>query len=648
MNIVKPVLLNIKPITLSHQAHVVQTISSWFSTPDYVHTITANKAKELIAAVYGFKHQTSLKISIDPSSSDQELELSLPDTSPTDIYLNLFNQIKKVSSGKYSPLLAYILADYFVGLFEGRWDDFEIIQSPSLLLINMIDRFPKSSYWGDTPCTLFFTLNNVGHFMTRKSYCRTKHTDLYMDALNEIANSKTTFLQAIEFHQPRFERLKFPKLHKTYNYVFLDDGEITHNNLANTHLKPLLAPRRKKINDKQAFINDFIIKLPYHALADENGIYEHVKSLDFLQSAKVQHINTRSAFLNNIFGFMTRFNIHDLESKFHFNHYGLQTLISAEIADVQILGQIELPSFGLCDFELFYSFDHAVKTSISEDGSTLFELCYLPQEKPKKVKTRLTISNNEQVIYRNTPENKLQTYAYHNSLVAAQEAAIKNSAANLIHFLHDRTKNQLIEYSSVMTCLINSISELYLRKQILFSDDYLLANNNFVAKYTNKAVDDQPVVVKKSSIPLPSKKYFPQKTITIDNKVSPPSFKEFLHHITLLHEVRFTLFKNQHVYIFKGDRLNATLQQLHQFLDDHDRFIPVKQYSDQELEQINLFLNKIVGTEINVKKSMLDPKIGKIEVVRKKAANSKARKFIKSQKAKEASKRAPKKSQIVN
>ena len=233
-NIEKPITLTILPITLSHQSYIIESISSWLSTPDYDHTIPANKARELIAAIYGYKNKIAFKnSSTETVDRDRNLELKEPELSTTEIYLNIYHQIQKISNGKYNGVLCFILADYFKGLFEGRWDDLIIIDGPSLLLINMIDRFPHASDWGSEPCKLFFTLNNVGHFMTTSSYCRTVETDKHMDMLNDLANNGDSFLKAVEHHGERYEHLKFPKIHKTYNYILSKDGINTNNNLAN-------------------------------------------------------------------------------------------------------------------------------------------------------------------------------------------------------------------------------------------------------------------------------------------------------------------------------------------------------------------------------------------------------------------------------
>lgn len=137
-----PNTVSILPITLSHQAYIIESISSWLSTPDYDHTIPANKARELVAAVYGFKSKSAFKVSNSSEIVDRDLELKQPELSTTEIYLNLYRQIEKISNGKYNGVLCFILADYFTGLFEGNWNDLTIIDGPSLLLINMIARFP--------------------------------------------------------------------------------------------------------------------------------------------------------------------------------------------------------------------------------------------------------------------------------------------------------------------------------------------------------------------------------------------------------------------------------------------------------------------------------------------------------------------------
>lgn len=636
-NIEKPITLTILPITLSHQSYIIESISSWLSTPDYDHTIPANKARELIAAIYGYKNKIAFKnSSTETVDRDRNLELKEPELSTTEIYLNIYHQIQKISNGKYNGVLCFILADYFKGLFEGRWDDLIIIDGPSLLLINMIDRFPHASDWGSEPCKLFFTLNNVGHFMTTSSYCRTVETDKHMDMLNDLANNGDSFLKAVEHHGERYEHLKFPKIHKTYNYILSKDGINTNNNLANKELKPLLRLQSQKIGNKKEFIQQYILQLPFFATqSDDNKLSEQFKSLSFLETAKIKNIKIQSNYVNSAFDFLSKNEIENLDSKFHFDENGLVSLIFNENQRISLIGTVDLAEFGQCNFELFFIINYFVQHNFSPKLQSLISRKEIPNQKPRKILNRLTIFNDKGVLYSNTPENKLQSFPYGSLNLGSNAQGLGLELKKIIDMLILRTNTDIEKNQSVFINLGNSISEQYLRKKINFSSSLRAANKGFALRH------EMPSAIKEiltevsekelSQKKLPSLQYFPD---AYTKKGKQVTWQEFHRHITLLYTLKFTLNKNDHEYIIGGPRYSYTLQEVFKYVTDRDRYIPIKEYSLKELQQFNKFLNAVIGTDIVIKKTNLDGHNGLIELIPipDSKLNSKARKYKSSMK----------------
>ncbi len=631
-----PSTVSILPITLSHQAYIIESISSWLSTPDYDHTIPANKARELVAAVYGFKSKSAFKVSNSSEIVDRDLELKQPELSTTEIYLNLYRQIEKISNGKYNGVLCFILADYFTGLFKGNWNDLTIIDGPSLLLINMIARFPRASEWGSEPCKLFFTLNNVGHFMTKNSYCRTVNTDIHMNMLNGLANNADSFLKAIEHHSERYEHLKFPKIHKTYNYILSDDGINTNNNLANKELKPLLRCQGQKIGNKKDFIQQYILSLPFVATKiDDNQLSAHFESLSFLNTAKTKSIKIESSYVNSAFNFLSGNGIESLDSKFHFNEKGLVSLVFNENQKISLTGTLDIAKFGQCNFELFFIINYFVQHNFSPKLPHLVSRKEIANQKPRKILNRLTVFNDTGVLYSNTPENKLQSFQYGSLNLFSNNQGLEGDFKKIIDLLVQRTNSEIQKNQSVFINLANSLSEQYLRKQLNFASSLLEANKSFALRH------EMPSEIKKilteisetnlSKKKLPNLKYFPDAYAKKGKQVT---WHEFHRHITLLYTLKFTLNKNDHEYIIGGPRYSYTLQEVFKYVTDRDRYIPIKEYSLKELQEFNKFLNAVIGTDIVIKKTNLDGRNGLIELIpiQDCKLNSKARKYKSSMK----------------